>query len=1720
MKKILLSIAALVGICTLSNAQVVTTIGVGTATAMGSNYLPIYRSTAASSFDYSRAYFLYTAAELTAAGIPPGSTITQIEWDKTNVGATITSTSNVVFNVLMKNTLSTGYTVSQDWGTLSVGATPVYTNNAQVIPATTGFLPFPLTSPFVYTGNSLEILTDWDISAVSGSPTTAGFAFRYSVLAGRTGGNSNSTPLLSTTLMSTQSNRPNIRITYTLPPPCSGMPVAGMASVSNSIICASQNIDLFLSGYSAASGLSFQWMVSSDGVSGWAAVPSATAAAATVSVTSTSYYMCAVACGTDVATSSTVSVMYGTTPTAGASASTFTTICAPQNVNLSLTGATSYPGMTYQWLSSPTGSGYTPITTATLATRTESVLATTYYQNLLTCGTGTALSSPVMVSIALTTTNTVPYFEGFEGISMNNQLPNCSWVASNLPTICRTYTAATGSYNQKAKTGNKYGSFRYGTNTAGDYFYTNGILLNAGTTYYASADYITDGGAGWSNFSLLYGTTQTTTALTAIASATGALTNTVYANINGTFSVSATGIYYVAVKAIGTSAPWYLSFDDLLITTCAPPTSVTVNSVAQTSLNVTWGVPATGSPANYVYEIRTAGAAGSGTTGLATTGTVTAPTTSVTVTGLSPLTAYTVYVMGDCGSGSLSSWTAPTTFTTLANCPVPTSLTISAITPTSAVSSWTAGGAETQWDIYYGPATSVPTATTVPTATATATSYTLSPLTPSTSYSVYVRSNCGAGTTSIWTPVAAFATPCLPPDVLTTTGNTRCGIGTTTLGATTTGGATLQWYANPTGGAAIGTGSVFTTPTITTTTNYYVTSTGGLSTSFLGKASTLGTDGTNTSGAYLIFDAFSNFTLNSVVVYPSGTGAGTVVIALQNSTGTTLQTATVSVTGSATAVAQTVPVNFNITPGTAYRLVYLSSTGGVTALYRDFSGATFPYTLSGVTSITNGSIGGYYYYFYNWSVSSGCESARTMVTATVTAPPAVTLSTPAAICAGSGIATLSVTSTVSDFTSYVWTPTVGLYTDAAATTAYTGGNASTVYVNSASVGTLNFMANATNTVTGCANIATTSVTTKEAPTSLTVTGTPNPLCTGSTVSLTATANSIPVTLFTEDFNGTSSAFTNTNLTTTTGTGTVSLAAWTLRNSPYACGVGTISSNDLSQFYLTDADVVGSGSNTRTFLQSPAINTTGMTTLNLNFYHYYNYYNTSDSAKVEVSTNGVTWSTLVNYSTGAVDIGTPSSFVPVTLNLNAYVGFPTLYVRYRYSSTWGYGWAIDNFRLSGTSLSDYSYAWTSAPAGFTSTISNPTNTPTTTTTYSVVITNTATSCSNTGAVTVTVNPLPTVVASSSSSLVCAGLPVTLTAATTATTINWSTGATAATTIANPTVATVYTASVTSSAGCVGTSTVSVNINALPTVTASSTSSAICVGSTATLTAATTETVISWNTGATTASISTTPTLSTVYTVSVTNTNGCVKTATTNVTVNALPTVTVSASNATICAGSAVGLNAATTASLVNWSNGATGSLISASPMLTTVYTATVTDGNGCVKTGSVNVNVNPKPNVTISTTNSVICDGNTVVLTASTSATSYTWNTGATTASISITPTVATNYMVNVTDANGCTGNASILIIVNPCTGIEENQNFASINIYPNPNNGIVNVTLTSALAQNSTLEIYDAIGKLVVKQALTSELNTINISDLNNGMYMFKVINNTKTVKFGKIIKQ
>lgn len=78
---------------------------------------------------------------------------------------------------------------------------------------------------------------------------------------------------------------------------------------------------------------------------------------------------------------------------------------------------------------------------------------------------------------------------------------------------------------------------------------------------------------------------------------------------------------------------------------------------------------------------------------------------------------------------------------------------------------------------------------------------------------------------SCWSPVSSVTlTFGTTPTITDTTPAERCGTGSVTLGATASAG-TLNWYAAATGGTSLGTGTSFTTPSLSTTTTYYVDAT-------------------------------------------------------------------------------------------------------------------------------------------------------------------------------------------------------------------------------------------------------------------------------------------------------------------------------------------------------------------------------------------------------------------------------------------------------------------------------------------------------------------------------------------------------------------------------------------------------------------------------------------------------------------------------------------------------------------------------------------------------------------------------------------------------------------------------------------------------------------------------------------------------------------------------
>lgn len=76
-----------------------------------------------------------------------------------------------------------------------------------------------------------------------------------------------------------------------------------------------------------------------------------------------------------------------------------------------------------------------------------------------------------------------------------------------------------------------------------------------------------------------------------------------------------------------------------------------------------------------------------------------------------------------------------------------------------------------------------------------------------------------------------------------------------------------------------------------------------------------------------------------------------------------------------------------------------------------------------------------------------------------------------------------------------------------------------------------------------------------------------------------------------------------------------------------------------------------------------------------------------------------------------------------------------------------------------------------------------------------------------------------------------------------------------------------------------------------------------------------------------------------------------------------------------------------------------------------------------------------------------------------------------------------------------------------------------VGLYPNPNDGQFNLSYDLTDFSNASISFYDVLGKEVAAQNLNvnSDRSTINLQNLNEGIYTYKVIANGRQINFGKV---
>ena len=181
----------------------------------------------------------------------------------------------------------------------------------------------------------------------------------------------------------------------------------------------------------------------------------------------------------------------------------------------------------------------------------------------------------------------------------------------------------------------------------------------------------------------------------------------------------------------------------------------------------------------------------------------------------------------------------------------------------------------------------------------------------------------------------------------------------------------------------------------------------------------------------------------------------------------------------------------------------------------------------------------------------------------------------------------------------------------------------------------------------------------------------------------------------------------------------------------------------------------------------------------------------------------------------------------------------------------------------------------------------------------------------------------------------------------------------------------------------------------------------------------------------------------------------------------------------------------------------------------LYTVTVSNYCGTLN-DEINLTLNPLPIVDFGI-DTISVAGNAVPVTLNPGVTGieYLWSTGDTTETIEVSTTDL--YSVSVTNSDGCIGYGDVYVEVR--VGISETDISNSIVLFPNPTNGLLNISTNDIKVKQFT--VYNAIGKLITTFDTHESHNTYNTSGLSEGIYFIKIetIDNKYVIKPFSVIK-
>ncbi len=1427
--------------------------------------------------------------------------------------------------------------------------------------------------------------------------------------------------------------------------------------------------------------LTYQWYSNASASnSGGTLIGGATSSTYTPPATSvgTTYYYCIVSGTCANATSAVSGAIIVNPATIINSQSTATqTQCIGGSFSAMSVSATGTGTLTYQWYSnaSASNSGGTLIVGATSSTYTPpaTIVGTTYYYCVVgsTCS---ALTSAVSGAIIVTPATSI----SSQSTATQTQ---CVSGAFSAMSVTATGTAPlTYQWYSNASASNSGGTLIVGATSS---TYTPPATV-AGTTYYycivsGTCNTATSAVSGAiivtpaTSISSQSTATQTQciggsfTAMSVTATGTGVLTYQWYSNVSasnsgGTLIGGATSSTYTPPATVVGTTYYYC----IVSSSCANATSAISGAIIVT--------PATSiSSQSTATQTQCVGASFSA---LSVTATGTAPLTYQWYSNASASNSGGTLIVG----ATSFSYTPPTTIVGTSyyycivsgTCSSATSAVSGAIivTPATIISSQSTA---TQTQCIGGSFTAM-SVTATGTGTLTyqwysnasasnsggtliggATSSTYTPpatLVGTTYYYCIVGSSCANTTSAV--SGAIIVTPATSISSQSTATQTQCVSGAfSAISVTATGTAplTYQWYSNASasnsGGTLIGgaTSSSYTPPaTLVGTTYYYciVSGTCNSSTSAVSGAMIVNpaTSISSQSTATQTQCIGGSFSPMSVTATGTGTltyqwysnvsasnSGGTLIVGATSSTytppatsvgttyyycivGSTCANTTSAVSG-AIIVTPATSINSQSTAtqtqcvGGSFSAMSITATGTATLTYQWYSNASASNSGGASIGVATASIytpptivaGTTYYYCI---VSGPCGNVTSAVSGAIIVTPATSITSQSTAtqtqCAGGAFSAISVSATGTGTLTYQW------YSNASASnsggTLISGATSSSYTPSAAIAGTTYYYCIVSGTCGSATSAVSGSFIVNPIPASPTASNN-GPICAGTTLNLNATVVA-GATYTWSGPNGFTSLSQDTSITnaTTAATGTYSV---------YATVSGCTSSAGTTPATVKPVPTTPTATNNGPICAGATLTlTTGLVAGATYAWNGPGFTSTSQIASITNATTAASGTYSITVTVGGCGSSgntTIATVNPIPVSPTASSNTPLCI-----GST---------LNLNATTVAGATYAWI-GPNSFSSTSQTPTLSGVVVAdggTYSV--TATVSGCTSPeGTTLVVINPPPAAPTVTSNSPVCSGNTLSLHASNiTGASYSWTGPNTFTSTNQNPNITSVTTAaagtySVNATVPGCATSpngTITVVVNQTPASPAATSPSPICSGSSLNLTASTVPgTTYTWtgpnsfkSISQDTSILNSTTAASGTYTV-VASANGCNSSnGTVSVVVNQTPPAPTVGSNSPICLGGAINLTASTvTSATYAWSgpNGFTSTSQNPNIPVSVIADSGIYSVNatilGCTgPNGTVDVSINPPPAAPVAGSNSPICAGTTLNLTASTvTNAAYSW----------------------------------------------------------------------------------------------------------------------------------